>query len=87
MQKLFALFEAVTARAMLAVAGIAHMDLVELAHHTVAVEPAIGHAAGDSAVDRMFHIPLLCLQYVRFFGNYIDKRTFAVYNKEKEFSL
>ena len=45
---------------MFAVAGVADVDSVELAMHTVLVETAIGHAAGYAIVDFVFHIsPLL----------------------------
>ena len=53
---------AVAAGAVLAVAGVAHVDLFELAHHTVTVELTFGDATGDAAVRKLFHI--LLLEYI-----------------------
>ena len=46
-----ALAEAVAAGAMLAIAGIAHMDGRQLTVHAVTVVLAVSHTAGNAAVD------------------------------------
>ena len=70
MQKLFALLKAVTAGAMLAVAGISYMDLGKFASHTVTVELAFRHAAGNAAIHIVFHEPLLFPQFALFSKKY-----------------
>ena len=57
---------------MLAVAGVAHMDLMELAHHAVTVELTIGNATGDAAVRKLFHILLLNVN-MPLFPNFIPR--------------
>lgn len=44
---------------MLAVAGVADMDLCKLAHHAVAVEFAVAYTARDTSIDVVFHSTLL----------------------------
>lgn len=63
MQLDVAVYETVTAGTVFAVAGIPHMDLCKFARHAVTVELAFRHAAGNAAVDIVFHILLLIRQY------------------------
>jgi hypothetical protein len=52
-----------------AIAGIANVDFIQRTAHTVVVELALGHAAGNTAVNRLFHLhSLLLLYYSHFFG-------------------
>ena len=60
--------------AVLAITGVAHMDLIEHAVHAVAVKPAFGYAARNAAIHIPFHMPLLLFQYYLFPEKYLDKR-------------
>lgn len=51
------------------IASIAYVDFIQRTAHTVVVELALGHAAGNTAVNRLFHLhSLLLLYYSHFFG-------------------
>lgn len=69
---------------MLAVAGVADVDLVEAAVHAVVVEFAVGHAARDAHVHIVFHFILLEKQYSPFSEKYLDKKRENCYNGRKE---
>ncbi len=86
--RLSALLIAVAASAMLAVAGVAHMDPVQLAVHAVLVKTAFGDPAGNPSVDLMFHIALLLPYYAPFPEFYRKRltnprRSVTIFQKEK----
>ena len=55
---------------MFAVAGVSDVDGRQLAVHPVAVVLAIGHAAGDAAVDICHVAPSFHGEYVRILQKY-----------------
>ena len=61
---------AVAASAVFAIAGTANVNLIELATHAVAVVLAISNTAGNAAVHKTFHIPLLFLYFSHFNKKY-----------------
>ena len=65
--------ETVAAGAVLAVARVAHMDLVELAVHPVAIEHTVRDAAGDADVHIVFHNSLLTFSIDVLRKKYLDK--------------
>ena len=87
MQTLAAMLKTITAGAMLAVAGVADMDLCEFAQHAVTVEFAFRYAAGNAVVDIVFHDLLLIPQYAaciqKISKEDIDKSRKSLYNEEK----
>ena len=83
-----ALAEAVAAGAVLAVAGIAHVNGGKLAMHPVAVVLAVRNPAGNAAVDVFHRIfpPFHDQVYANFqkiSENSIDKRADGLYNNKK----
>ena len=46
----------VAASAILAVAGVADVNAIELAMHAVLIEFAVGYAAGNTAIDVLTHV-------------------------------
>lgn len=68
-----------------AIAGIAYVDFIQHTAHAVVVESALGHAAGNTAVNRLFHLhSLLPLYYSRFFGFYLTNRKITVKIERKQ---
>ena len=56
---LVSLLEAVAASTMLTVAGVANVNLIELAMHAVRIELALRYAARNAAVDIVTHTVFL----------------------------
>lgn len=70
---------AVAASAMLAVAGVAHVNAVEFAVHSVLIEFTIGNPAGNAAIDLFRHFRSSSFSILVFFSekytDTVDKKS------------
>ena len=76
---LVSLFVAVAASAVLAVASVADVNAIELAVHSVLIEFAVGHTAGNAAIDILCHVNPPCPYYWQFLKKYSKGLTNAAF--------